>query len=119
MNMQSGQLVNKIGKYLYKRIDGSYKIQFSVNTCDVYMFMYYQAKGEEMHQMNFNISITTYQSKIRVNITEITVLEKTIGQIIYQPKTIGEMNENDFLSKVYRDVIGKIAKEYSEYEFAF
>jgi len=119
MNIQPGQLVNKIGKYLYRRIDGSYKIQFSVNTCDVYMFMYYQATGDEMKQMNFDISITTYQNKIRINITEITTLEKTIGQVIYKPETYTEMSENDFLAKVLNDVINKIQKEYEEYEFVF
>ena len=119
MQMPPNQLVNKIGKYLYRHIDGSYKIQFSVNTCDTYMFMYYQASGEEMNQMNFDISITTYQNKIRINITEITTLEKTIGQLIYKPEVYEKMNEATFLAKILDDVIAKIEKEYQEYEFVF
>lgn len=110
-------MVNRIGKVLYRRIDGAYKIQFSANTCDVYMFMYYQADGEEMQQMNFDISITTYQNKLRINITEITTMEKTIGQLIYKPEQIRD--DQTFFAKVHEDVIHKIEHEYENYEFVF
>ena len=75
------QVLNKVGKYLYKHIDSSYKIQFSGNMCDVYIKVYYQlkywdripGKGPEyndVHEMPININLTTYQNKIRVNIIE-------------------------------------------------
>ena len=110
-------MVNRIGKVLYRRIDGAYKINFSPNTCDVYMFMYYQAPGEDMKQMNFDISITTYQNKLRINITEITTMEKTIGQLIYKPEQIKD--DQEFFARVHRDIIKKIEHEYEDYDFVF
>lgn len=116
--LASNAMVNRIGKILYRRIDGAYKIQFSANTCDIYMFMYYQeAPGEEMKQMNFDISITTYQNKLRINITEITNMEKTIGQLIYKPEQIRD--DQEFFAKVHRDIVSKISREYEDTEFVF
>lgn len=117
MKLQANEQVNKIGKYLYKHIDGAYKISFSVNTCDVYMFMYYQAEGMDMNEMRFDLSITTYQNKIRVNILEITDMERCIGQDIYRPEELEnlELARN----KIYNNVVKHISKTYSEYEFVF
>ena len=115
--LEGGQLVNKFGKYLYRHIDGAYKIEFSVNTCDVYMFMYYQTTGEEMREMRFDLSITTYQNKIRINITEITSMENTIGQIIYKPEELQDAQRAT--ERVLRDVRKKIEKAYADYEFVY
>lgn len=115
--LEGGQLVNKLGKFLYRHIDGAYKIEFSVNTCDVYMFMYYQTSGEEMQEMRFDLSITTYQNKIRVNITEVTAMERTIGQIIYKPEQLQDADAA--VKRMYMDVVKKIEKAYQDYEFVF
>ena len=115
--MDAGQLVNKFGKYLYRNIDGADKIEFTPNTCDVYMFMYYQAAGEEMNEMRFDLSITTYSNKIRINITEVTSMERTIGQIIYPAEDL--LNPQKAAERAYRDVIKKIEKAYADYEFVY
>ncbi len=115
--MEGGQLVNKFGKFLYKQIDGAYKISFAPNTCDVYMFMYYQAPGEEMNEMRFDLSIAAYRNKIRVNVTEITSMERTIGQIIYDPEDL--VNVEHATKRVYADVVKKIEKAYQDYDFIY
>lgn len=117
MTNQSGQIVNAVGKYIYRHIDGAYKISFSPNTCDVYMLMYYQAKGEEMQEMKFDISITTYQNKIRINLNEMTFLEKTIGQDIYKPEQVEDLQKA--YPVIYNKLINHIKKEYADYEFVF
>jgi len=113
----ANMMVNRIGKVLYRRIDGTYKIKFSPNTCDVYMFMYYQSPGEDMKQMNFDLSITTYQNKLRINITEITPMERTIGQLIYKPEVV--QDDQEFFARVHKDIVAKITHAYEDYDFVF
>ena len=118
-NNDLGQWVNKVGKYLREHIDGAYKIKFSPMTCDVTMRMYYQipGQGDSLSEMQFDINITSYQNKLRINITEITVLEKTIGQIIFQPD---ELNDLQLVKKKVLARLKKaIEKEYSEYDFIY
>ena len=128
--LQPGQQVNKIGKYLYKHLDGAYKIEFSVNTCDVYVTLLYQLKylnripgrGREyngVHEMTLNLNITAYNNKsIRVNVTELTPEERTIGHQVYSPEIVFNLEE---AKKV---IFGKIVKQVSklyeeEYDFIF
>ena len=117
-NPQGGQKVNKIGKFIYNHIDGAYKITFTPNTCDVYMLMYYQHTGEEIQEMRFNISMTTYANKIRINTTEISDLEKTIGQDIYKPEQLEVLDDKTF-NMIYEKIRRHIDKEYSEYDFVY
>lgn len=115
----SGSLNNKIGKYLKQHIDGAFKIEFKPMECIVTMLMYYQMPNqpETFEEMNFEISIASYQNKIRVNVTEITALEKTICQIILSQE---EANDLPLLKK---KILGKIRqrleKEYEDYEFIY
>ena len=110
----SGSIVNKVGKYLKNHIDGAYKIKFTPMTCEVTMTMYYQVEGDPntFNDMDFEISITSYQNKVRVNLTEVTRMEKTIGQII--------LNENELKDlslakkKILTALKKAIAKEYQE-----
>lgn len=39
---QPSQSVNKLGKYLYKNLDGAFKLDISPNTADVYVTVLYQ-----------------------------------------------------------------------------
>ncbi len=114
-----GQLIKQFAKYLYKNIPGAYKINFGSMTSDVFTVVYYQVPGDahSFKEMNIDISITGYANKIRINITQMDHLEKTIGQIIF--------NEDDLLDKErckYR-IIEKmrtaLVKEYSEYDFVW
>lgn len=114
-----GILVNKVGKYLKQHIDGAYKITFSPMRCDVYMTMYYQVDGQPdtFNQMDFEIDITSYQNKIRVNITEITALEKTIGQVILNDEELNDLGLAQ--KKILHTLKRAIAKEFAEYDFVY
>lgn len=115
----AGAIVNKVGKYLKKNIDGAYKITFKSMTCEVEMRMYYQLEGDPQtfNEMDFEISITSYQNKVRVNLTEITELEKTIGQIILREE---ELKDLSLAKKRILETLKKaIAKEFSDYIFVY
>ena len=113
----AAQKLNSVGKYIYKHLDGAYKIGFGPQTCDVYIEMYYQAPGEEMQTMRFDISLATYQGKIRINVTELTDMEKTIGQNIYKPEELENMHEA--FPKIYKNICKHIDKEYADYDFVY
>ena len=77
-NITGSQLVNKVGKYLYNHLDGAYKYSKDRNTYDVYVTLLYELKPEyggipnDVQEMTIDISITTYQNKIRVDTIEMT-----------------------------------------------
>lgn len=123
------QLVNKVGQYLYNNIDSAYKGVRSTNTYDVYMFVLYQLPYEQwvpgkqnegyndMHEMHINISLTTYQSKVRVNVTEISPEEWTFGYILIPPEKL--KNLEDARTLIYEKVAQKIQNHYKDYKFLF
>lgn len=127
--ISTNQLVNQVGQYLYKHIDSAYKAVRSSNTYDIYMFVYYQLPrlqqipGKEkegyndVHQMNINISLTTYQNKIRVNIHELTPNQWTFGYILVPPENLKTVEDSRQL--IYEKVIQKIKNHYKDYLFLF
>lgn len=117
--MDIQQKINKLGKYLKKKIDGAYKIAFSPGMCDVYLTVYYQLPGDadSFKTLNFDLNITHYADKIRINVTAMDDMEKTIGQLIYKPDKIEHMDTA--VQVIYRDVCKKIAEEYSGFDFIF
>ena len=114
----ANQLINKIGKYLNKNIDGAFKIKFGPMYCELTMRMYYQIPRDlELKKMKFIINITAYSNKLRVNITEDTPAEKTIGQVILMPQDFSDLNL--IREKVLAELKKDIAREYAEYEFIY
>lgn len=112
----ASQLVNRIGKYLYAHIDGAYKFKKDRNTYDLYMDLYYQALHDwtpnawmdspPVNEMKINISITTYQNKIRVNTIEITPEARTLGYDLFKLEQLEDLAEAQqlILSKVKRRI---------------
>lgn len=124
----ASQQVNRVGKYLYKHLDGAVKIKYSGNTCDVYTILLYQipylqripGKGKEyndVHEMYINLNITTYQNKLRVNVIEITPEERTLGCDVYKPELLEDLEEAKRL--IYQKVCKRLSKAYEEYDFLF
>lgn len=124
----ASQQVNRIGKFLYKHLDGAYKYKKSSDQYDVYVTLLYQipwfnripGKGKEyndVHEMTLDINITTYQNKIRVNIIEMTDDERTIGYKVYRPELLENLEEA--MKLIWYDVIAKVSKAYEEYDFIF
>lgn len=116
---QPGQQVNRVGKYLYKNIDGAFKITFGPNECTIKMRMYYQIPNDSksLDEMHFNINITTYQNKLRVNVIEDTEMEKTLGHFTITP----EQTKNLEVARdiIYDKVCHYIEREYSDYDFVY
>lgn len=111
-------MVNKLGKYLYKHIDGAFRYKTSSNTSDVYMTLLYQEQGSDVvEEMTLDLNLTTYQNKVRVNILEVTPNERTIGYDLYPPEKLEDLNEAYKL--VFNKVVKRISKAYEEYEFLF
>lgn len=128
--LQAGQQVNRVGKYLYKHLDGAFKMDKTPNTCDVYVTVLYQIppeilkkyniKGEEyekVNEMTLNLSITTYQNKVRINIIEVTPDEKTIGFDVYKPEQLENLQQS--ADTIFSKVCKRISKEFQDYEFLF
>lgn len=114
-----GNLVNRLGKYLNKNIDGAFKIEFKPMECIVTMRMYYQIPSipDSLDEMHFIINITSYDNKLRVNITEDTEFEKTIGQVI-----LSDFELTDFelaRKKILTKLNHAIQKEYAEFDFVY
>ena len=126
--LSANQQVNRLGKFLYKHIDGSFNYKKSSNMYDVYMTILSQlpvdkqdeAKGKEfndLHEMTLDINITTYMNKIRINIVEMTPEEKTIGYDLYEPEKLEDLVKASeiILKKIHK----RISREFREYEFLF
>lgn len=122
-----GQVVNNLGRYLYKHIDSAYKGVNSSNTYDVYMIVYYQLPKEQqlsgedekndVQEMHINLSLTTYQNKVRLNMNEITPDEWTFGQMIIPPTKLEDM---DKARKMILDRVKKqLEKHYEGFNFIF
>lgn len=126
--LSANQQVNRIGKYLYKNLDGAFKYQTSSNTCDVFFTLLYQLpldmqepdKGEEyndVHEITVDINITTYQNKVRVNVIEMTPKQRTLGYDLYDPELLQDL---EFArSKILKKIVKRVSKAYSEYEVLF
>lgn len=126
--LQAGQQVNRVGKYLYKNLDGAYKINYSQNTCDVYVTLLYQipymnqipGKGKEYNdvkEMTLNLNITTYQNKLRINIIEMDENEQTLGHNVYSPEQLENLSQAKEL--IFKNVVKHVSKAYKDYDFLF
>lgn len=127
-NIEPGQQVNRLGKYLYKNLDGAYKIDRSGNTCDVYVTLLYQlpknqripGKGKEyndVHEMTLDINITTYSKGLRLYVIELTPEERTIGYMMYPYEKL--KNLEFFTKTMYNDMKKQVSKKYIDYDFLF
>ena len=121
---QGGQVVNIIGKYLFKHINGAYNFKKGANTYDIYFTVLYQLqegyrtdKDHDMHEMNINISITTYSDKLRMNIIEISPREKTLGFNTFSLSKFDDLQAGYQL--VMNTLVKRLSKEYQNYDFIF
>ena len=120
--------VNRVGKYLYKHLNGAYNMNTSSNTCDVYVTLLYQlprpkqipGKGKEyndVHEMTLNLNITTYQNKLRVNIIEMTPQQRTLSFETYSPELMMDLENAKHL--IYGKVVKAVKRAYKDYNILF
>lgn len=119
----AGLQVNRVGKYLYKHLDGAYKYEKSSNMYDVYVTLLYQLKPEcggevnDVQEMTININITTYQNKIRINTIEMTPMGRTLGFDSMKPE---EMVDLKMAMEIIKWKVGnRIRKAYKDYLILF
>lgn len=128
MTLPANQQVNRVGKYLYNNLDGAFKYKTSSNTCDVYFTLLYQLpldmqepdKGKEyndVHEITVDINITTYQNKVRVNVIEMTPMQRTLGYDLYEPYIL--MDLENAKKRIFNKIIKRVSKAYSDYDFLF
>lgn len=125
--LQPGQQVNKVGQYLYKHLDGAFKIEKTGNMCDVYFMILYEVprlqrrfghpEDRNLNEMHINLNITTYQNKIRVNVIEVSPEEKTLGCYVFNPEVMEDLYEAKKL--IYNKVVKRVSKVYEDYDFVF
>lgn len=128
--LEAGQQVKRVGKYLYKHLDGAFKMTNGANECDVYVTVLYQIppeflkkygitqkEYEEVKEMTLDLNIATYQNKVRINIIEVTPDEKTIGFDVYKPEQLENLQKSAEL--IFNKVCKRISKEFQDYEFLF
>lgn len=114
-----GTWVNKVGKYLHQKLDGAYKIAFHPMECEVFIQMLFEIEGfrETFGEMKFVISIVSYQNKLRINITEISEREKTVGQLILKEEEINNLEH--VRAKVIKSINKFLHKEYPDYYLVY
>lgn len=121
-NSSAGAYVNRIGKYLNQKLDGAYKIKFYPMECEVYVRMMFEIpeNRESFGEIRFMISIVSYQNKLRINITEISSKEKTVGQIIIKSADLDTMSDfREIRDKIYNSIEKFLGKEYPGYYLVY
>ena len=113
-------MVNRIGKYLKKNLDGAYKYVQGSNQCDIYVTLLYQLKPEfggevnDVQEISLDLNITTYQNKIRVNVIEVSPMKRTLGYNLYKPEDLENLEEAKEL--ILNIVHRRVDKAYTMYE---
>lgn len=121
--MAASQQVNRVGQYLYKNLDGAYKLVKSSNVCDVYVTLLYQLKPEyggkvnDVQEMTLDINITTYNNKLRVNTIELTPEERTLGSDILKLEDVDDLQTAK--SIIMWKVGNRVRKAYENYKILF
>lgn len=119
----ASQQVSRVGKYLYKHIDGAYKYIKSGNMNDVYVTLLYELKEEyggipnDVQEMTININITTYQNKLRINTIEMTPMERTLGFDLIKPEELMDMKQASEI--IVWKVGNRIRRAYKDYTILF
>lgn len=126
--LQPGAVVNQLGKYMYRHLDGAFKFEKNPNSFDVYTVVIYSIPSEivklykiysETNEMTLDINITYYPSnnKIRVNILEVGPEEKTIGFDTFPIEIFRDMNHG--YEVVYKQIVKRITKAFADFDFLF
>lgn len=114
----AAQQVNRIGKAIYKNLDGAFKFVKSSNSCDIYTTVLYETPGSnEVEEMTLDINLTTYQNKVRVNIIEMTDNERTIGFDVYRPEDLDDTQLS--VTRIINRVRKQITSAFKQYNFLF
>ena len=71
-------------------------------------------------EVKFVISIVSYQNKLRINITELSEREKTVGQIILKDADLENMTDFEQIRfRIVKSINKYLEKEYPGYYLVF
>lgn len=107
-NLPGSKIVENLGMYLYKNLDTAYKYTKSSNSFDVYLVAI-NSEDTENDKVAIDISITTYQDRIRVNCIDLTERERTLGYDAFKLETFNILPEG------YQIVLNKVLKRISKF----
>lgn len=113
-NLQASQQINRVGRYIYNHLIGAFKYRKSGNTFDVYVTFLFQKPNDDVQEVTLDINITTYQNKLRMNIIEMTPMERTLGFDLFKPESL--INLDEAYSVIYRKIITRVSKAYADYQ---
>lgn len=130
------QSVNSLGKYIYKNLAGAINYEKSSNKFDVWTIVLYQIpyelikrygiteeKYKDVYEMVIHISLTTYGSKIRVNLIEEDPEEVTVGHQTFDTKHLNPSNPKAYFDKLMNSIMRylekKLTERYQDYDFLF
>jgi hypothetical protein len=71
----------------------------------------------DVDEMTINVSITTYQNKIRVNTIEVDPMERTLGYDLFKPEEMVDLVSAS--KKIMEKVHKRIKKAYEKYDILF
>ena len=129
--MEPSQLVNRLGKYLYKNIESAYNIEYRPHECDISMTVLYEIPRDIMrmypqefkdvmdtlNEMNISLSLVGYGDKVRMNLISEDTGEQTLGQKIYPMDKL--LNSREAKQLILRDIHKILNKSFEKYEFIF
>jgi len=118
--------VNRVGKYLYKNIEGSFKSRMSPNTYELWFYLLYETPDagpqyskvvEGIGEVIINLNITTYRNNIRVNTIMVKPDDKVLGFDLFKPEDMVDLASArvSILSRVAK----RIEKAFDGYEVMY
>lgn len=130
------QTVNSLGKYMFKNLPGAVNYEKVSNMYNIRTLVLYQIpydllefygieedKYKDVYEMIINISITTYDSKIRVNLIEEDPEELTLGHKTFDTKGLNKSSPRDYFemikNKVWAFLVASLERRYEGYDFLF
>ena len=135
---QTAQIVNSIGKYLYKNLSGAINFKKSSNMFDVWTIVLYQIpqeiakkynlsieESQQVNEMLLDINLTGYNTKIRVNIIEESPDEMTIGSQTFDLEKYKTRYTNQqacftaIKDSIEAYIIRRLKHRYEDYEFLY
>lgn len=107
------QLVNIVGKYVYKNINGGYEFKKRPNIVDMFFNIPCQyVDNPESSQISVNINVTTYQDKLRVNLVEVSSMERTLGYFTVNVSKFAD--SQDLCKSIMNKIHTKLDKSFSD-----
>lgn len=135
---QTSQIINSLGKYLYKHIDGALDYKKSSNMFDLYTLVLYEIphelitkyhieedKYKQVYEMVININLTGYDQKIRVNLIETSPDEVTIGSKTFDLEKLRKSNPDQqtyfsiIKDMIFDYLIRRLENRYQDYDFIY